>query len=766
MHLKRLELQGFKTFAKKTSLDFAGAKEGKHMLTVVVGPNGSGKSNLADAIRWCLGEQSLKLLRGKKAEDIIFSGSEGKSRSGFAEVSLTFDNADRSMKIDFAEVTVTRRLYRDGESEYVLNGSPSRLSDIQLLLAEAGVGQRSYSVIGQGMIDHVLTATPEERKVFFDDAMGVRGFQIKRHQALLKLQKSAENLAEAEMLLGELEPRLHLLKRQVDRLQKREALEGELRALQGTYYATQWWSFADEREGIRVRMQAARGKVEAKQAELKAGDVKLSELERQQGTGQQDNGRMQALQQAYKLAQQELAEVRRTHFAAERELELAKVKAQTSWAPLPLHEIIAHVGEIAVQHRSVLNRLRSAKDLIEVQTIVDEAENVYQQSSKLKERLTRPNPEDFTPDATLLSALATAKVGIGVAEQKAKAAERDMDAFAREAASQKQEVFDFQRQLRALQQEIFTLEQAANAVVIDMTRVETRLEGLEREMRDELGEERAMALRAAKPEVVAEDVQAAHDRMHRLKQQLELIGGIDEDVTKEYETTNERFTYLTTQVADLRQAIVATEKVIDQLDEEIRTQSERSFVAINQQFQKYFKVLFQGGSCSLVKLSQDEVAEETKITMDRAMEEMAEEKQEAESVDVITARVQERREAVAGIDIQATPPGKKLKALNLLSGGERALTSIALVSAIMATNPSPFVVLDEVDAALDEANTVRFANILEELQKLTQFIVVTHNRATMEKADVLYGVTMGDDGVSKLLSVKMEDIGEGGTARR
>lgn len=126
----------------------------------------------------------------------------------------------------------------------------------------------------------------------------------------------------------------------------------------------------------------------------------------------------------------------------------------------------------------------------------------------------------------------------------------------------------------------------------------------------------------------------------------------------------------------------------------------------------------------------------------------------------------ERKEAVAGIDIQATPPGKKLKALNLLSGGERALTSIALVSAIMATNPSPFVVLDEVDAALDEANTMRFANILEELQKLTQFIVVTHNRATMEKADVLYGVTMGDDGVSKLLSVKLEDIGEGGTARR
>ncbi|MCH8049659.1 AAA family ATPase, partial [Patescibacteria group bacterium] len=215
MYLTRLELQGFKTFAKKTAIEFPGPKNSKNALTVIVGPNGSGKSNLADAIRWCLGEQSMKQLRGKKTEDLIFSGAKGRGRAGFAEVTLTFNNENRAMDIDFAEVTITRRFYRDGDSSYLLNGKTTRLQDIQLLLADAGIGQRTYSVIGQGMIDHVLTASPEERKIFFDDATGVRGLQLKRHQSMLKLNKASENLMEVEMLLAEIEPRLRSLKRQV-----------------------------------------------------------------------------------------------------------------------------------------------------------------------------------------------------------------------------------------------------------------------------------------------------------------------------------------------------------------------------------------------------------------------------------------------------------------------------------------------------------------------------------------------------------------------
>lgn len=706
----------------------------------------------------------MKLLRGKAAQDVIFSGAEGRGRSGFAEVSLTFDNSDHSLNVSFAEVVVTRRLYRDGESEYLLNGSIVRLADIQLLLAEAGVGQRSYSVIGQGMIDHVLTASPEDRKIFFDDATGVRGFQIKRHQALLKLQKSAENLADVEMVLRELEPRLNMLRRQIKRLNEREALTVELATLSKTYYGTQWWNMIDEKRSIDERLKKAIDLVTSKKAELATNDAKLATLEAQQSPSPEGTESMNGLQTAYKEAQQELADARRAHFAAERELELAKVKAQTTWAPLPLAEIIAEVHGVASVHDDLLDRLKKVGKIEELVPIIGDVETVTTRSKKLRDRLTRPNPEDFTPSTEMLGAISSALDKVKTAELNVKMAEVAIDAKAKETTANTSEVFAVQREVRRVQQELSALEGQTNQVNIDLARIETRIEGLKTEMHDAVPDSVESIMTSAPVERIF-DLGPTHDRLLRLRHQLELIGGIDESVTKEYGEAEERFTFLSTQVADLRGAIASTEKVIDELDEQIKKQSDVAFKAIATEFQKYFEILFGGGRCSLVKLTKEEVDGSRDEGSETTVAELAHH-EDVDSLESIAKRVEERKDAVIGIDIQATPPGKRLKALNLLSGGERALTSIALVSAIMATNPAPFVVLDEVDAALDEANTVRFANILNELRKLTQFIVITHNRATMEKADMLYGVTMGDDGVSKLLSVKLEDYVGDGTARR
>ncbi len=769
MYLQRLEVQGFKTFAKKTVLEFAAPKGSLNQLTVVVGPNGSGKSNLSDAIRWCLGEQSMKQLRGKESQDIIFSGSEGRGRANFAEVTLTFNNEDKSIPtIEAAEVTITRRLYRDGESSYMMQGAEVRLSDIQLALAEAGVGQRSYAVIGQGMVDHILTSSPEERKIFFDDATGVRGLQIRRHQSMLKLERSAKNLADVEMLLQELEPRLNLLRRQVKRLNEREKVEAELKVLSASYFGTQYWNLQDEKSAIDARVKAANDKVDKKKTELAAGDAKLAEMERAEAGKSAAVSGVQEFQTAYKQAQEELAAARKAHFAIEREIELAKVRAQSSWAPLPLTDIIGEVKELASLHERLLSALRGVKALEELDAIVKEIESAHGRSSKLRDRLIKPNPEDFKADPKLKVDLDKANTSIKAAETKVKQAETAMDAKAKETTASKSEVFAFQRSLRQLQAEVMQLENERNSHSVELARVETRIEAVMVEARDAIGDKATGFMIEKAPEVRADRPQELHDKMVRVRHQLEMIGGIDPEVVKEHAEVDERFTFLSTQVSDLRSAIASTEKIVDELDNEIRLQSERAFKTINEQFQKYFKVLFGGGSCSLVKMSEDEIQVETKIALDRAMEEVAAEhnKDEEESLESITKRVANRKDAVAGIDIQATPPGKKLKALNLLSGGERALTSIALLSAIMETNPSPFVVLDEVDAALDEANTVRFANILNELRLHTQFIVITHNRATMEKADTLYGVTMGDEGVSSLLSVKFDDIADGGNARR
>jgi chromosome segregation ATPase len=754
MYLTKLEIQGFKTFAKKTSLSFLPPQADRSPITAVVGPNGSGKSNLADAIRWVLGEQSLKLLRGKKSEDVIFSGSEGKSRAGFAEVSLSLNNEDGAMPIDYSEVTITRRLFRDGSSEYLLNDSKVRLNDIQLLLAQANVGQRSYSVVGQGMIDHILVSTPEERKAFFDDATGVKPYQIKRHNAILKLKKTHANLSDVEMLLREIEPRLRSLKRQANRLEKRGAIEESLHLLESQYYGSQWWELVDNLEIVKKGFDEADKTITLERRELNALEKKVDAVET---VDEKPDTGLVALQTQYRELQKKHRTIRDEHFQTEKEIELTRVRAQSNWAPLPLIRIVEQVGAIV----KGLMGLKKIKDVTELHS---EVEAVLKHSTDLNKKLQRPNPEDIKPDPKLVNKLKglskdEKKIVIGLEKL-----EGQIDSYATKEKTERTELIEMQKLLREKQRQIHLLENRRGTQEIDLARYEERQGALLREM-DEFMKERAVEVRSNRPEnSPGEDV---YPEIQRLRYKLELIGGIDPEIVKEFEQTNERFNFLDGQVKDLHKALRSTEKVIVELDEQIEKQSKKVFNKINKEFEKYFKMLFGGGSCRLVKLTREEIPDENEsegVSPDRAFSDTGEAERDKE--DVIETKINKHKDPVIGVDIQATPPGKRLKALNLLSGGERALTSIALISAIMAVNPSPFVVLDEVDAALDEANTVRFAGILSELSKNSQFVIITHNRATMEQADVLYGVTMGDQGISNLLSVHLEDVANGGTARR
>lgn len=764
MYLVRLETQGFKTFAKKTTLNFLPPKGQDKPITAVVGPNGSGKSNIADAIRWVLGEQSLKVLRGKKSEDVIFSGSEGRNRSGFAEVTITFNNEDKAMPLDFTEVAITRRLYRDGESEYLLNGAAARLSDIHLLLAQANVGQRSYSVVGQGMVDHILVSGPEERKQFFDDATGVRPLQIKRHEAMLKLKRTAENMAEVDMLLKEIDPRLKSLKRQVSRLEARAEVEQQLRGLEHGYYGTLWWKLQDETALVKGRQTESDAAVATERGALGTLEARVAELEKDEKTKEKKDEGLEALQSQYREAQKQRGLVRDQQYETQKQIELGKIRAQSSWAPLPLIKIIEELGVIEQDQRSLLSRVRNAKTMDEIQALHPELDKAVERTGKLVSRLQRPAPEDTKPDAALVAKLADLEKARVTAEATLVEFEKKIETYAVQEKQTRTELFDLQRDLRERQRALHLAENRRNAVQIDAARLEERERNLAREI-DEQMKEAAGEVKAKRPDAVT-DTDAAHAEIQRLRYKLELIGGIDPEIVKEYEEIKVRFEFLDVQMADLRSAFASTEKVLDELDEEIKKQSEHAFRDINREFQRFFKVLFGGGSCSLVQLTKDDLAVDEAEEAPQTMVQEEHHHEEEGASDLMKAKVKEREDRVVGIDIQATPPGKRLKSLNLLSGGERALTSIALISAIMAVNPAPFVVLDEVDAALDEANTYRFANIVAELSHLTQFILITHNRATMEKADLLYGVTMGDEGISNLISVKLEELGDVGSARR
>src|SRR5512143_218575 len=262
MKLKRLELQGFKTFATNSEFIFPTG------VTAIVGPNGSGKSNVADAIRWVLGEQSYSLLRGKRTEDMIFAGSEQRPRAGMAEAMLTLDNSEGWLPVDFSEVVIGRRAYRSGENEYYLNGSRVRLKDVMEVLGASGLARRTYAVIGQGLVDQALSLRPEERRELFEEAAGIAHYQSKRDEALKKLDETQRNLERVRDILSEIGPRLRALQRQSERSLQYERLVGELRDLQRTWYGYHW---GRTQEALRLARQSSdvqRRLMAERQAEL------------------------------------------------------------------------------------------------------------------------------------------------------------------------------------------------------------------------------------------------------------------------------------------------------------------------------------------------------------------------------------------------------------------------------------------------------------------------------------------------------------------
>ncbi len=274
--LKSLELHGFKTFAGKTHFIFGDG------MTAIVGPNGSGKSNLADAIRWILGEQRPALLRAKKGEDIIFNGTERRARMGMAQGSLILDNHDRLLPIDFSEVVIGRRVYRSGESEYLINGNRVRLRDVQELLAHAGVSADSYVVIGQGLVDAALALRAEERRQLFEDAAGLGAFQGKRDEAMRRLATSDDHLTRIHDILAEIEPRLKRLKKQAERADEYHGLTTELRDLLRQQYGYRWGIAIQAISTARAALHASRITVNHAGDELGRVETQLSDLRQRQ----------------------------------------------------------------------------------------------------------------------------------------------------------------------------------------------------------------------------------------------------------------------------------------------------------------------------------------------------------------------------------------------------------------------------------------------------------------------------------------------------
>lgn len=1006
MYLKKIELNGFKSFAEPTTLEFPPPQKGSFSITAIVGPNGSGKSNVADALRWVMGEQSLKQLRGKKSEDVIFGGSEHKGKMSVASVSVVLDNTDKRAPVDYEELVLTRKVYRSGESEYLINGNQVRLLDLHLMLAQAQFGQGSYSVIGQGMITQLLIQSAAERKHFFDEAVGIKEFQIKRHQAVLKLNKTGEHIAQADMLLAEVEPRMKSLKRQVKKLEQRHDIELNLRDIQEKYYVTvhnnlsqQIDVLESEKRTFDVEYAETHTKLDEVQTELamlakeesrqeqfealqqehrtltqkkndlereravligklhteysKAGKQNVSWLENKVEQLSSEQSSLDAEVQLVKkqikdheqqisLILHELSEFEQRKLQAQRSIveieknvfesrnterllprsgyraveailsnegaiggrvhgmvaELGKVEKKFQRAleisaghhmtsivveddgvaaraiaflkqhqlgtatflpinkikarPIPhnIHELLGKRGvhglaidlidfdetyhdmfsyvfgstvvvdDVETARELGIGRVRmvtldgdmmsaggsmrggfrqktkytigfsaNAKDLLggsennedrlselrttvsqideekqgkqeqlmqaqtqkgvaehALQQLLDKQHTIVTEQSGFQQELSLHSlkPEEYDD---MMKDLAKQKDemsnNIDTLTSQVTSVEQKIKSFNAAEEEKRKRIFALQDNMQAVQTTLNEISHKKNTVQVELAKVATRREDVEEEMYHEI----KTNIELLKPKFdelyASETLDDVRVEIEKLKYKLSLIGGIDEEVMQEYEETRDKYEKLIDELNDLKKASIDLEKLISELDSLMKKRHADAFKKIKKEFSRYFSILFEGGKAELVEVYGEEKDKEDE---EQELEEDIEEKPK-----------KRRKKILRGIDVVATPPGKKIKNIAALSGGERTLTSIALVCAILHTNPPPFVLLDEVEAALDEANTVRFTKILRELSKQSQFILITHNRATMHAADVLYGVTMGNQGVSKLLSVKLEE---------
>ena len=1034
MRLKHLTLQGYKSFATKTEFLFPTG------ITAVVGPNGSGKSNVADAVLWVLGEQRMRALRGKSSADMIFAGGRRRARSGMAEVSLTLDNSDGWLPIEFSEVTISRRAYRSGENEYLINGARVRLRDVTEMLAESGLGQRAYTVIGQGLVDAALSLRPQERRTLFEEAAGISLYRARREEAIGRLDETQRNLERVHDIVNEITPRLHRLEREAGRVEEHRRLTAHLERLQRTWHGYHWGRQQVVLDRVLERASVLESSLEEQQGEASALSERLTQLRQQESetrlrlrdwhregadlhaktdkvqrelavaeerarllmarreellaeleplsdqqeaqAGQVVEARAQVeqlgrglaerkkrladLEQEWESVQEQAQEPAQRRTRVEQELRarragleslnraLLEARAETArlvgeqealgrirdaWVaygsgvqtllqtdldgvvgPLATlmqvppeweHAVEAALGAdlqaIVVERVSVVEAVRGAlqsgggrvtllpldslrppprlppgalraADVVTCDESVRPAVETMLGAVALCEDLPAaqvllpnmpPGSRCVTSTGIVLRAegvLSVGQAGAGgvladerarrelptrleethhrcqeIEEQQRAGAERitaleaELEELERQAAAASEEKArtlrdklgkartevavaeeSLRSQQAALQRETALLDrlraqmsarrqraeelEAEHAAVVARVRElraessrmgaqwrdvrthiqpaeeelahlgeeQTALEAQERRGRDRVREtearhgraqlevarcrdelrllarrieedlglvelELAESVTAQTPlplrplvsqlPIVEELPEGLEDEIRHLKARLRRLGSVNPNAPDEYAEAQERHSFLTEQSADLETASARLRQVVAELDELMETAFRETFDAVAVRFSETFPALFNGGTARLELTDPGDLMN-------------------------------------TGVDIVARPPGKRAQRLALLSGGERALTAAALLFALLHVHPTPFCVLDEVDAMLDEANVGRFRALLEELAQRSQFVVITHNRVTIEAADTIYGVSMGAGGVSQVVSLKLEQSRE------
>ncbi len=801
MRLKHISLSGFKSFVDPTRIPFPSD------MSAVVGPNGCGKSNIIDAVRWVLGEGSAKNLRGDSMSDVIFNGSVARPASSRASVELVFDNSSGRLGGEYSsysEISVKRQVDHEGLSSYYLNGSSCRRKDITDIFLGTGLGPRSYAVIEQEMATKLISSKPEELRSHIEEVAGISVYKERRKETESRIKKTKENLDRVNDLKKEIDRNLLKLKQQIKSAEKYDLAKQNLKKFRSLKLASNWLASSEkvkemelnhnrqeieiqkkisEKERINTQIEETRNnqsnlllQIEKMQesfyssgAEISKSEQELISLEEKVVLTNNEiesiNQKIIALNSNINSERNAIEQIRTSLEKETNALEEAKndfERLQISSSPEEfLDKLLNDIGNLIIK---IKNLSESANFDNELREVLSDSTNIQSGLSRYKaefknisdaekgvlnekrEKYTKAIQEIANKNleiSKLEGAIHSKQKEIETFQSKTKELSESRESLMIPINEIKEEIKPLldkrsgnQNELTALRnnfertnEEIRTLEKnlnigeikieelksLSNSSVVEKQKFITEAEILQKQIQSEYGELQTV-LDKLEPEF---DLAFIENEIERFNKQIESIGPINLAAKEEFKIEEERNQEIESQLNELNKAIETLQSAIKKIDQESRTKFQDTLDSVNSEIAKLFPKLFGGGHAKL-ELTGEDVLE-------------------------------------SGVVLKAMPPGKKNVSVSQLSGGEKAMSAIAMVFSFFSLNPSPFCILDEIDAPLDDLNTFRYISMVEEMSKKIQFIYITHNKISMEKSKNLMGITMEEAGVSRLVSVDVEE---------
>ena len=725
MQLKHIKLAGFKSFVDPTRISFP------TNMVAVVGPNGCGKSNVIDAVRWVLGELSAKNLRGESMSDVIFNGSDLRKPSGQCSIELLFDNSMGKIGGEYSkynEISIKRMMTRDGQSHYSMNNTRCRRKDVQDIFLGTGLGPRSYAIIEQGMVSKIVSAKPEEMRVFIEEAAGISKYKERRKETEQRIKKTKENLSRVKDIRDEIQRLINRLQNQAKAAEKYKKLQVEEKELKLKISILNTLSAKAKKDSLSSKISQLSNQVSVKSAEVNTHQASIDQIKTEHAS----------VLSAFEAAQKNFYTIGSE--IARYETNLQNINKAILGYEEGLSRAKDRYAE-ALDNESSIENLSPKEKAMKLLDAISEglkgfgpsADSIRSKAAELKDlltsilKITSAQSKNITNEYLLRQNEISEQ--LGQAKENKLKAENDLSALVEKSSTAESELNSIRQKQSVVDASIQDVENKKSIAALDFRSLEEKLNNLKLDLRtfevnldnaSETLKKAGISIADLNPgDYEAMDLLDLESSLASTQSSIISLGAINLAAPDEIAEESKRIDELDSQLDDLNEALDKLQSAIKKIDVESKMKFDESFNAVNSKIQEIFPKLFGGGKAALQLIDGDSFN--------------------------------------SGITLAAQPPGKKNATISQLSGGEKAMTALSLVFALFELNPAPFCMLDEVDAPLDDINATRFVAMVEEMSDRVQFIFITHNKISMEKSDHLMGVTMQEAGVSRVVSVDVKE---------